>query len=32
MKKDQSRTLKKVLLRIKPHWPLLCVSLVLALV
>ena len=32
MKKDQSRTLKKVLLRIKPHWPLLCVSLLLALV
>ena len=32
MKKDQSRILKKVLLRIKPHWPLLCVSLVLALV
>ena len=32
MKKDQSRTLKKVLLRIKPHWPLLFVSLLLALV
>lgn len=32
MKKDQSRTLKKVLLRIKPHWPLLCASLLLALV
>ncbi len=32
MKQNQSRTLKKVLLRIRPHWPLLCVSLLLALV
>ena len=32
MKNEQSRTLKKVLLRIRPHWPLLCVSLLLALV
>ena len=32
MKNDQSRTLKKVLQRIRPYWGLLCLSLVLALV